>query len=409
MVVQEAEELVAVCHGRDSKRLIQASTRKDSHKLRHHRHQIRPLVTATRSALVSAIAVLLAAAGIAQPAQWVEYTGTEGPGLGKHIVLISGDEEYRSEEVLPQFGKILAVRHGFRCTVLFAIDPATGLVDPNHGTSIPGLEALDTADLMVIFTRFRALPDEQMAHVDAYLKTGKPVIGMRTATHAFNFPEDSKWSHYSNGYRGDLEAWQDGFGRLVLGEKWISHHGEHKHESTRGRIAPGAGESPILRGIEDGAIWGSTDVYGVRIKMLLEEVTPLVLGEVVLRAGEYDESDLNYGMRPSDMMPAPGRKNDPMMPVAWTKGYQAPDGAPGKAFTTTMGSGADLENEAFRRLLVNAAYVLLGMEEALPAEGAAVDIVGEYTPSAYAFRDDAHWDTRAMRVEEHVLAEAVKE
>src|SRR5690606_17307136 len=108
------------------------------------------------------------------------YEGKQGPGQGKHIVLISGDEEYRSEEGLPQLGKILAERHGFTCTVLFSINPETGSIDPNYVGNIPGLEALDSADLMILQTRMRILPDEQMQHADAYLKAGKPVLGLRT-------------------------------------------------------------------------------------------------------------------------------------------------------------------------------------------------------------------------------------
>src|SRR2546421_4026164 len=108
--------------------------------------------------------------------QWVVYEGKDGPGKGKQIVLVSGDEEYRSEEGLPQMAKILAKRHGFKCTVTFAIDP-DGTINPNNTRNIPGLEALDSADLMVIQTRFRNLPDEQMKHIDAFLKAGKPVIG----------------------------------------------------------------------------------------------------------------------------------------------------------------------------------------------------------------------------------------
>src|SRR4029077_19657060 len=104
---------------------------------------------------------------------------------GKHIVLVSGDEEYRSEEGLPQLGKILAKRHGFTCTVLFAIDPKDGTINPNV-SNIPGLEALTTADLMIILTRFRDLPDEQMKHIIDYVESGRPIIGLRTATHAFN-------------------------------------------------------------------------------------------------------------------------------------------------------------------------------------------------------------------------------
>src|SRR5438094_2650531 len=115
----------------------------------------------------------------------VVYQGGEGPGKGTHIVLVSGDEEYRSEEALPQLAKILAKRHGFKCTVLFAIDPKDGTINPNV-SNIPGLEALKTADLMVIFLRFRDLPDDQMKHIVEYVEAGKPIVGMRTATHSFN-------------------------------------------------------------------------------------------------------------------------------------------------------------------------------------------------------------------------------
>ena len=73
----------------------------------------------------------------------VVYEGKDGPGQGKHIVLVAGDEEYRSEEALPQLGKILATRHGFKCTVLFPIGD-DGTINPN-ASNIPGLEALESA------------------------------------------------------------------------------------------------------------------------------------------------------------------------------------------------------------------------------------------------------------------------
>src|SRR5271167_1455342 len=157
---------------------------------------------------------------------WVVYEGKDGPGKGKHLVLISGDEEYLSEEALPQLGKILATHHGFKCTVLFAIDK-DGTINPNI-SNIPGLEALKKADLMIIFTRFRDLPDEQMKHIVDYVESGKPIIGMRTATHAFNIPGDKTYARYGNGSK------DGGFGRQVLGEKWVDHHGQHGKESTRG-------------------------------------------------------------------------------------------------------------------------------------------------------------------------------
>ena len=76
-------------------------------------------------------ALALAAITPALAAQWVQYPGGEGPGAGKHIVFITGDEEYRSEEAMPMMARILSERHGFQCTVLFALDPETGESDPN--------------------------------------------------------------------------------------------------------------------------------------------------------------------------------------------------------------------------------------------------------------------------------------
>ena len=66
--------------------------------------------------------------------QWITFEGKDGPGKGKHIVFVSGDDEYRSEEALPLLAKIMAEHHGFKCTVLFAIDPNTGAITPSHQT-----------------------------------------------------------------------------------------------------------------------------------------------------------------------------------------------------------------------------------------------------------------------------------
>lgn len=295
---------------------------------------------------------------------WVVYDGFDGPGKGKHIVLISGDEEYRSEEGLPQLGKILAKHHGFKCTVLFAVNPATGTIDPTCLNNIPGLEALKTADLMIIATRFRDLPDDQMKYVAEYVEAGKPVIGMRTATHAFNIPEGKKYSKFN----WQSKEWDGGFGRQVLGETWISHHGDHGKESTRGVIAKGAEGDPIVRGCD--GIWGPTDVYTVR-SPLPGDSKPLVMGQVLV------------GMNPTDK-PVDGPKNNPMMPVVWAKTYKGANGQTGRVVTTTMGSSVDLLNEPLRRLLVNAAYWCVGLEGKIEAL-ANVDLVGEYKPLPFGF------------------------
>jgi len=297
---------------------------------------------------------------------WVIYDGYDGPGKGKHVVLVSGDEEYRSEEALSQLGKILARHHGFKCTVLFAVDPKTGTIDPVVRDNIPGLEVLRTADLMIIATRFRDLPDEQMKHIVEYVESGKPILGMRTATHAFKIAKGKTYERYS--FDSKQEGWAGGFGRRILGETWISHHGKHGKQSSRGIIAPGMKNHPIARGCDD--IWGPTDVYTMRLP-LPDDSKALVLGQVL------------DGMKRTDK-PVSGKQNDPMMPIAWIKTYRGDKGPTGRVFTTTMGAATDLESEGLRRLLVNATYWCLGMEKKIPPK-AKVDIVGPYKPLSFGF------------------------
>ena len=290
----------------------------------------------------------------------VVFEPSPGVGRGRNVVLVSGDDEYRSEEALPQLARILSKRHGFRCTVLFAIDPRDGTVAPEQKDNIPGLEALDRADLMILFTRFRDLPDDQMKHIADYVNSGKPMVAIRTATHAFA-PE--KHTAYKRWHWHEPSG---GFGRMYLGETWVDHHGTHGKQSTRGRIAPEKAGHPILRGIADGAVWGPTDVYEAHPPA---DVDVLLLGEVLA------------GMKEDDP-PVEGAKNHPMMPVAWTRNYTAESGKGGRVFTTTMGSSQDLRNEAFRRLLVNASFWALGMD--VPAR-ANVEIVGTYTATPFGF------------------------
>jgi hypothetical protein len=313
-----------------------------------------------RTLVLPTIALLIASTAHADD-QWVVYKGGEGPGQGKNVVLISGDEEYRSEEGLPQLAKILSKRHGFNCTVLFAID-SDGTINPNRQDNIPGLEALRKADLMIIATRFRDLPDGQMKEIADYVESGRPIIGMRTATHAFSIRgKDKKYARYSY----NNKEWDGGFGRQVLGETWVNHHGSHGKESTRGLIASGAESHPILRGIKDGDIWGPTDVYTVK-NPLPGDSKPLVLGQVV--------EDMT-----STGKPVTGKKNEPMMPVAWVKTFTGESGKPARIFSTTMGAATDLASPGTRRLLVNAAYWAIGLEDKIPAES-DVSLVGEYKP-----------------------------
>ncbi len=306
--------------------------------------------------ILTGLVCLLSGRATAEPG--VVFEGKEGPGNGKHIVFLAGDEEYRSEDSMPQLAKILAMRHGFKCTVLFAINKETGEIDPQTLDNIPGLEALDTADLMVMFLRFRELPDEQMKHIIDYTNSGKPIVGLRTSTHAFNYRKhkDSPYAKYSFQSK-ELDG---GYGRQVFGETWINHYGAHQKESTRGLIAEGMENHPIVKGID--GIWGESDVYA--ITTLTGDSKPLIMGQVL------------SGMNPEDK-PNPNKK---LVPVAWTKTYTGEKGKTARVFTTTMGHSFDFLNEGFRRLMVNACYWALGMEDTIPAKS-NVGLVGKYVPN----------------------------
>jgi putative heme-binding domain-containing protein len=309
------------------------------------------------------LSLLLASLQLSAPAaDTVVYEGKAGPGLGKSLVFLTGDEEYRSEEGLPQLARILALRHGFKCTVLFAINPKDGTIDPNFTHNLSGAAALDSADAIVMLLRFREWPDAQMKHfVDAWL-AGKPIIALRTSTHAFSYPENSTNPYAKLSWNS--KAWPGGFGKQVLGETWVSHHGEHKKEATRGVIEPSAQDDPILRGVED--IFGNTDVYTANPP---GDVKILVRGQVL------------SGMNPTDS-PVPGAKNDPMQPVVWTRLSPNEAGHTNKILCTTMGAATDLLNEGLRRLLVNGVYRAVGLE--VPAK-ADVRLVGDYKPTMYGF------------------------
>jgi type 1 glutamine amidotransferase len=225
------------------------------------------------------------------------------------------------------------------------------------------MHLLDSADLIIMALRFRNLPDEQMKHFVNYVESGKPMIGLRTSTHAFRIPSDST-SPYKK-YSFDSPHWPGGFGQQVLGDTWIDHHGHHNVESTRGVVNEQYRDHVILNGAGD--IWGPTDVYG--IKNLPKDAQVLLWGQVLA------------GMLPTDA-PVAGVKNDPMMPLAWTKHYKGSSGKLARVFCTTMGSSTDFQSDGLRRLIVNASYWALE----LPVPDAAdVQYVGSFEPTDYGF------------------------
>jgi hypothetical protein len=296
--------------------------------------------------------------------QWIRYEGKDGPGKGKHIVLISAEEEYRSEESFPMMAKILSQRHGFTCTVLFAMDSKTGTIDPNNQTNIPGMEVLQKADLLIMCMRFRELPDEQMKYFDEYLQSGKPIVALRTSTHAFLYSRNMQSPYAKYGTKSTVKNWESGFGKRVLGETWVSHHGVHGSEGTRGLINGLSKDHPILKGVKD--VWGATDVYTVN--GVGGDATILLFGQSTL------------GMTPD----APMSYAKSIMPVAWTKIYQNENGKTSKLFVTTMGASVDLKSEDLRRMLINASYWTQGMESQI-METTNAQIVGVYEPIMFGF------------------------
>ncbi len=301
---------------------------------------------------------------VAAEPQFVEYAPKDGTSNSKKVVLLAGDEEYRSEEAMPMLGKILSQKHGFHCTVLFSMGD-DGTINPDNQKSLSHPEKLDQADAIVMLLRFRKWDDTACQHFDAAFKRGVPVIGLRTSTHAFS------------GVGGSFGA-LNSFGKDVLGERWVSHWGRHKSEATLGIFEAANKDDVVLRGIADKEIFGDSDVY---------EAYPPTDAKILVRGAVLK------GMQPTDALADYTKKratdkaeqgvNDPMMPVAWTRLHQQANGKSNRIFCTTMGAATDLQSEGLRRLVVNAVYWGLALDVPAKADVAYVD---PFKPSAYGFK-----------------------
>ena len=329
-----------------------------------------------KSSLVLAAMLLVAAVSQSvHAAETLVLTPPDGR-FAKHVVLVSGDEEYRSEESMPMLAKLLSQKHGFKCTVVFSWSADGKYIDPNNQGGLRGLEALNSADLMIIGTRFRKPIESEAAHLTQFMDAGKPIIGIRTATHAFN----------GNGKFGDKIEFGK-WGRQVLGEQWVNHHGAHKKQGARGVIETANAQHPILNSVKD--IFVPSDVYGV---------THLTDEDKILLRGAVTET-----LDPKSANVA-GEKNDPMQPFAWLHSYTSPGGASGKSFCTTSGAAVDLVSEDLRRMIVNASYHLTGLEVPQRAD---VWYVDPFYPSFYGFIRDKNWWPKAdMQPEDYGLGKS---
>ena len=306
-------------------------------------------------------------AGQLPPAAWLKYDGDKNkkPGLGRRIVFVAGDEEYRSEEALPLLARSMNDL-GFECYVLFSLDAKTGKVNPDEPTHIPGLEHIAGADLLVLQLRFRELKDEHMKFIVDHVEAGKPVVGIRTSTHAFFYRKQKEGPYVDWDWRS--KKWPGGFGKQILGETWIRHHGHHGKEATRGQPNPKQADHPALRGV--GACFGLTDVYAVT--KLPDDAKVLLEGEVVAGMKEADPT-------------LEGPKNNPMHPVAWVRTRKISEKLSQRIFAVTMGAAKDWSDADLRRLFIQASLWCLGDEAQIPAQGFKAPLLGPWEPTHFGF------------------------
>ena len=291
------------------------------------------------------------------------YEGTEGVGKGKHIVFIASDHEYRGEETCPAIARILAKRYGFKCTVLFGLDN-DGHIKPGS-SNVPGIEALDKADMMFLFLRFLRPNDAWMKHFTAYLDRGGPVLGLRTTTHAFN---GLKGKYAYNNYNSRSDEYDWGFGRQVLGETWrpregAGHYGRNHRYSTRMFAVQEQKDHPVMRGVKDmHAMAGAYSAVPIK-------------GSVILGRNQVLDS-----MKP-DGKPL---SNKPPSPSIWIRTYKSASGKEGRVFCSTQGASEDIVSEGVRRCIINGVFWCMRLETNIKAD-MDVSFVGPYQPTTFKF------------------------
>lgn len=236
------------------------------------------------------------------------------------VVFVTGDHEYSGEITMPILAAELEKNYGFRTKVIQASP------DHNSEENIPGLEALKEADVAIFFLRWRRLPADQIKHIEAYLKSGKPVIGFRTTTHAFNYPKGH-----------ELEKW-NAFGEMVFnappGWGGKANHTHYGHESsTDVTVIPGAAKNPILTGVAQ-SFHAKSWLYKVLPDYPTKESELLLMGKAI----------------------NPNKKDAMDNPVAWT----GKNSFGAKFFITTLGHPEDFDLEPFQRLVINGIHWAAG-------------------------------------------------
>lgn len=323
--------------------------------------------------LIVSFGILLNACGSKEAVKNEEMAESNKVEKQLHVVFVTGDEEYRSEESMPMLAGLVKRELNAKVTVCYALDSA-GFIAPNRTDHIEGLEALETADLMVIFTRYRTLPANERQYIVDYVESGKPIVGFRTATHAFKYKNDSS-----------LIFWNDAWPTKVFGQQWIVHHGhfdDGRNPLTEIKQIEGQ-QHPILNGFEsfkayswlyhvDGGDW---KLYG--------DSKPFLIGRSLKSKHEMEG---NLKMYPIEN------------PVAWTKTYTGSAGKTARVFFTTLGHPYDFKIPTVRKIALNGIYWALGKENDIPKKGANVVLDTPYEPSNSGFGEKYKLNIKPMPI-----------
>lgn len=310
----------------------------------------------------------------------IVYQGKTGPGVGKHIVFLASDHEYRAEEACPALARILAHRMGFTCTVIFG-ENKDGFIEAGS-SQVSGLEALEKADLFFIFARFLDLPEKEMANIENYLERGGPVVGLRTSSHAFKISADGKYAKYD--FRSQTSGYEKGFGHQILGNTWVGHYGENHTQGTRVITIPEQRAHAILTGVGETAFTHA----GAYVGKAGDDFTVLANSQPLVSMDPKSDADTKK----------------PPVPCTWTRTYSAKNGTKHRVFHSTQGASQDFLDDNYRRMVLNGVLWAIGMEKEIKPT-LDFSFVGPFTPSNFAFEghvknvkpsDLAGWESPIM-------------
>jgi hypothetical protein len=275
-----------------------------------------------------------AAAALAAPAVSGRLARA-GAEAGKgHVVFVVGTHHYHPEQSMPLLADEVR-RHGFRTTVIL---PPGDPEKNQNGVGLPGLEALAGADVAVFFLRFLTLDDEQFGHLERYLKSGKPVVGLRTSTHAFRYPPEHPRA-----------AWNEDFGRNVLG----THYLYHMRAETECRRLEEAKDHPILTGVGPEPFTSPGQLYIVDLE---PGCAPLVIG-----SGDQPRPRVVSDRFRTRLV---AQRESDVLAWTWQNRYGA------RVFAGTLGHPRDFAVPQVMRIVVNGIHWAAGAE--VPAASVAV-------------------------------------